>query len=739
MGPPSRDIIKRWMSKIASSDLSINAFFERYESVPFSRAQYFRLKQQMADGQEPGLSTPGRKKLIGEREELFLSGIAASGTVPSIEQLCEMVEAKVGTTVSLSVMHRALQELFPKQPRHRVGRPRTQSRVVITNALGGFELIIAVAYYLKWPERVASVIDAAVRERRRKKVRVRKDLVKRRATGRFSGGYNKRKDLRSQRFASISEKRKTKRWESMAVMHDRATTLHRKCLAILSLPVVTANGSFRNVNVALGQSLGHLCGFDYKQKTITKFLGELKYLGIAERLLRDLPVFWKECWAEDAAAAGPITCYYVDGNTKAVWSSKRVKQNKVTMMGRVMGCLEQVFIHDGMGHPIYFETHSGHGPVGEEILGMFDKIKSAIVDTPNSRTQVCRAIIMDAASNSVGTLRAFAEQQTYNFITSLDDNQWSERKIRHRFSTSRYRYRLATLEDVDIELTDSKDGYMIAVRAIKIDWDNGKQTVLITNLPRGMVDASDVVYAYFRRWPAEELWFKGAKAAVALNRVCGYGKKLVENKRVKDELEKLTARKVKLEKALADELSEIVDIDAQLVALVKRESRLRKQTKIKDGQRSAPAKMQDAIEQFSAEIKRLELAKKRIVKGRPKEFKSYRKTTQEWLRLQSKTTVYQLDVELDQILTYFRVCLAHLSAYFIRHFLGVKAITFAMLFHRINQLQAHVEITRDRRKVTIAANAKDPEMMEMLRGAISKLNELKIRGDHGRVYHFEMN
>lgn len=729
------------MRKIANTGLSIDDFFARYKDIPFSRPQYFRLKKQVAEGREPSLSPPGRKKRIGEREELFLSGVVASGAVPPIAELCEMVEAKLGTAVRRSVMQRALRELFPNHPRSGVGRPRTRSPAIVSNALGGFELIIAVAHYLKWPERVASVIGAAVRERKGKgdRAKARKDLRKRRRRGRFTRGYNRLKSVRGSRFASVSEKRKTKRWASMAIMNDSAATLYRKCLAILSLPVVTANGSVRHVNVPLGQSLKHLCGFDYKQKTITKFLGELKYLELAERLLRDLPAFWKECWKEDSAAsAGRITCFYVDGNTKPVWSGKRIMQNKVTMLGRVMGCLEQVFIHDGLGHPIYFETHSGHGPVGEEILGMFDKIKSAIVEEPGARTQVCRAIVMDAASNSVGTLRAFADQQTYNFITNLDDNQWSERKICQRFTTSRYRERPATLEDVDIELTDSKNGYVIVVRAIKINWDNGKQTVLITNLPRSMVDASDVVYAYFRRWPAEELWFKRAKAAFSINRVCGYGKKLVENERVKKKLEELAAKKQRLEEKLGEELGTIADLDAKLVVLVKRESRLRAQTKIKDGERIVPAKLANELAPIMAEIKRHEAAKKRIIKERPKEFKAYRKTTQEWLRLQSKTTVYQLDVELDQILTYFRVCLAHLSAYFLRYFLDVKAITFAMLFHRINQLQAHVEVTRDTRKVTLVANAKDPEMMELLRGAISKLNDLNIRGDHGRVYRFAM-
>ena len=60
---------------------------------------------------------------------------------------------------------------------------------------------------------------------------------------------------------------------------------------------------------------------------------------------------------------------------------------------------------------------------------MFKKIESAIEDSPGSRISVNRVLVMDGASNSVGTLRAFASQQKYHYITPLDDNQWNKRKI----------------------------------------------------------------------------------------------------------------------------------------------------------------------------------------------------------------------------------------------------------------------------------------------------------------------
>src|SRR2546430_9776005 len=50
--------------------------------------------------------------------------------------------------------------------------------------------------------------------------------------------------------------------------------------------------------------------------------------------------------------------------------------------------------------------------------------------------------------------------------------------------------------DCQLELEDSREkGYLVVVRAIRIDWDHGKTTVLITSLPRETVGASLVVKA----------------------------------------------------------------------------------------------------------------------------------------------------------------------------------------------------------------------------------------------------
>ncbi|ETR68420.1 MAG: hypothetical protein OMM_04576 [Candidatus Magnetoglobus multicellularis str. Araruama] len=738
-----------WIGRIESSTLSISKFFDLYDT-PFSKSQYYIYKQRLKETDisyfKDRRCLGGNRKITYE-QEAFIKGCFKINSDISLEYLQKALKDDFDCEVSLSSISRALTRIAPERTRKAGGRPKTNKKNVVQNALGGFELIIALAYHLKWPQRTADVIcmdiDALTKSERFELNSSLVDKKGKNKNGQFTERYNKRKDLRKNRFAPISDKRQTKNWHSMNIIKDRYATIMRKGLAILSLPIVTNNGQVRNVNLPQGQTLEHFCGFNYKQSSITKFLAELKYLGVSTNLLQDLPVFWRQCWGDTLkdSMIGPLLCYYIDGNTKALWSSKRVKQNKVTMLGRVMGCLEQVFIHDGLGHPIYFETYSGHGPTGEYILELFEKIENVIMEVPDSRTKVIRAIVMDGANNSVKCLRAFASQEKFYYITTLDNNQWNDRRVRSRSYPVRYRYGDATLRDLDIELEDSKEkGYFISVRAIKIDWDNEKRTVLLTNLSRNIVDASEVVFSYFRRWPAQELPFRYDKATVSLSRVAGYGRKKVENLGQREKQNKLALKIATLKEQLKDLIDKINVHENAIINLIPKERRLRAKTKIVEGKRIVPDEISDEFIRCGEKIRYHQRAIKEIEKSHEKEFKTYTKKQREWLRLQGKEYDYAVDVELDQILTYFRASLAHLLAYFIKYYIGgEKKISMVALLHRVIHLHATIEETQDVRNILLQDNHQDPTMMNELRHAIKKLNASKIRGPRGKIMFFSLS
>src|SRR6266513_1715475 len=364
------------VEKIARSPLSVSAYFKRHK-VPFGRSRYFQYKAQLAanglDGLVDGRSGGNRRELTAHAQG-FIRGVHQENPQLSLRQIADRVES----------------------------------------SCGGFEIIGALALHLGWARHTVEMI-VQERERFRRTAayrdeRVWRDREGRNRQGQFTGAYNRRAEICAQRFASVEDKRKGKNYSRMALFQSSEFVLERKCLGLLALPLITLNGLMRSANNPLGNALEHFCGYNYQHHTLDKFLRELKYLGISDRLLREQVWFWRQHWQEFESSGLPFLCYYVDGNTKPLWSKKRVKQNKVTMLGRVMGCLEQVFVHDAFGHPVYLETYAGKAPVGEHILGLFEKIEAAL-EGPGPPLRVRRGIVLDAASNGVETLRAFASQE----------------------------------------------------------------------------------------------------------------------------------------------------------------------------------------------------------------------------------------------------------------------------------------------------------------------------------------
>ncbi|MCD4845023.1 MAG: hypothetical protein K8R25_11115 [Methanosarcinales archaeon] len=164
----------------------------------------------------------------------------------------------------------------------------------------------------------------------------------------------------------------------------------------------------------------------------------MKYLKVSDRLIAATAKFWIDYWRNESPDETYFVCYYIDGNTKALWSSNRCYKGRVTMLGRVMNCLENVFIHDGKGHPLYFQTFQGHADLGKHALSMLTKL-AELLDDPSTHITVKRILVMGGGGNGVKTLRAFEDSDEY-YITILDDNQTNERKFKHIREEIEYKY-----------------------------------------------------------------------------------------------------------------------------------------------------------------------------------------------------------------------------------------------------------------------------------------------------------
>ncbi len=727
------------LQEIADSGLSVAEYFETH-AVPFSRPQYFRYKARFAanglEGLRDGRGRGNHRRLTPDAAG-FLRGAHQANPRLSLQGLCESLGTALGIRVDRSTVSRFLTVVG-----EHVQWPRPVEPDRIFTPCGGFEIIGALALHLGWAKHTAAVIRREGNRFRKsaafQRERSSRDRRGRNALGQFTGEYNRRADIRLSRFASVEEKRAHKNFSRMAVLQAGERVLERKCLGVLALPLITLNGTTRSANGPLGNALAHFCGYNYQHDTLDKFLRELKYLGISERLLRDQVAFWQEQWRTvEASPSGlPFLCYYVDGNTKPLWSKQRVKQNKVTMLGRVMGCLEQVFVHDAFGHPVYLETYAGKAPVGEHVLELFERIEDAL-EGPGPPLRVTRVIVMDAASNGVATLRAFAAQDRYHYITALDDNQWQPRKVREEGRPKRYYYGEATLRDCRLELEDSRDkGYLVVVRAVRIEWDHGKRTVLITSLPKEAVGASLVVKTYFDRWPYEELQFRSMKSFACLNRVAGYGKKRLPDEKVRQTQTELQGRITALRQRLRVPLKAIADQEERLAICIDKERRMHSRGQVVDGKRAVDEPMRPMLKTVVKAMAQCRRQIKSIEAEWATDLHRLRRYEKEWLRLQGKDSVYRIDVELDQIMAYFRVALVNLSSWFLHECLPNHTMALARFLHNILLMSAEIELTKDIRRIRLTRNPKDPAGMARLEPALQQLNDLQIQHLDGRRIEF---
>ena len=146
----------------------------------------------------------------------------------------------------------------------------------------------------------------------------------------------------------------------------------------------------------------------------------------------------------------------------------------------------------------------------------------------------------------------------------------------------------------------------------------------------------------------------------------------------------------------------------------------------------------EQLDSYAKQIRSHEREIKKIENEQLDHFRHLRKHRREWLRLQGKETVYKVDVELDQTLTFHRVSLANLYAYFIKHFLGCQPISTTDLLHRIIHIHATIEQTDNVREIILDYNKKDKLMMEKLSSAIEKMNALNVIGPQGKRMRFSL-
>jgi len=177
-------------------------------------------------------------------------------------------------------------------------------------------------------------------------------------------------------------------------------------------------------------------------------------------------------------------------------------------------------------------------------------------------------------------------------------------------------------------------------------------------VPEVIFSADNVVKSYFDRWPAQELSFRDMKGGVNLHRVVRYGKKLVDNTKVQEKIEQLQWQLSELEQELKAPLNETGGIERDLQSEINEERIYREKSMVEKGERKLSEHDAEILKGIQKEINNLKRKIKKIEKGNEKHFKSLKKKEKELTRSIDKKKIYRVDLELDQIMTCFRISFA---------------------------------------------------------------------------------
>ena len=736
MGEGRTETISVAIKQIANSGQSVREYFATHP-VPFSRVQYYTYCKTLKERGEAGLRDKrknGNYRKVTQAMRDYLTMRVQEEPSISERELRDAIKKRFRTTISKATLN----NLRRSEGMRREKLPAKPER--IRRRSGGGEILTSLVFYSGILDVLSKTIMSRIDEVRespsfRPKKGTGKDHPRSREKGRFTREYNQLKSVRESRFKSIEEKIPKKNFSTMDVFRRSEKTISRYNLALLCLPLVTSNGKSSRVNRVKGNDLRFLCGYNYKDAALDKYLRELKYLKLSERLIVETAKFWLNFWKERYGEESVFVCYYIDGNTKALWSSQRCYKGKVTMLGRVMGCLENVFIHDGRGHPLYFQTFQGHADLGKHALGMITELTRHFDD---SQVSVRRILVIDGGGNSVKAMRAFQGSEE-SFITILDKNQVKDRRFKHKQKPSRYRFGDAELIDCRIELRDSADpDYIYESRAVIVRWDKERESVLVTDIPREVLDASEVTKRYFDRWPMQEKRFRDAKGALNIHRIVGYGKRVENYDSMKEKYTKLRGSIVRLRRKLRVPLAEIEEIGHELEELYLKERKLREKSDIEQGTRRLGAGGAKQLKEYEKQISRCLRSQKAVQKDHKEDFARLQKDTKEAERIRLKDKVYRIDTELDQLMTCFKLSFANLCSLLLAECMNHARYEMLTLFESIFQLNGHSMLRQTEKLIELERNPKEHKVMEEVTECMKKLNNMGIRDLQGHSVRFAM-
>ncbi|GFO97606.1 putative uncharacterized protein [groundwater metagenome] len=170
------------------------------------------------------------------------------------------------------------------------------------------------------------------------------------------------------------------------------------------------------------------------------------------------------------------------------------------------------------------------------------------------------------------------------------------------------------------------------------------------------------------------------KSGVNIHRAVGFTKKLIDNEKVLCNIEKLQGSISEIEKEVESPLSEIKEIEKILQLKIEEERRYRERSIVVKGERKLPELDAKNLMDIQSEINSLKRKIKAIEMDDEKSFNSLKMKKSELVRIIDKKKIYSVDVELDQIMTCFKISFANICCYLLEKCFNGERMTLQQIF-----------------------------------------------------------
>lgn len=700
-----------------------------------------------------------RRYLAGEEKvtpeiEAFVRGLKHANPDLTSEKVAAAVSAHTGVPIAASTLRPFLKRAGLAR---REGRPSGRPPIVEPLALAGAELLKAAAIHTGVVRRLTDEVSAALaRLPAPAPESVRDDRANRDPNGRFLSGYNADQGRGDgelgPRFRSAEEHRNEKDLPAMQVVRLSKEILHRKLLAMVLLPCVIPSPRWEALSHWQGDLLGPLVGFPYQPETLGKFLRELKHAGMAGPLRDAVARYWLGREARAGNLVGAILLYG-DTSTKPVWTHHFSRCVPVAKLGgRIMPATSTISLHTGCGTPVIYRSFSGHVSLPQQVPALLREFEA--IAGPGSAERV---IVMDRESHSIALFKELAAAG-WCYIVPLCTSVTGPKATFDSVSAwEPYRDTGDEVCEGRILLRDSRtqeeDEWVRAVARRRRR--TGKVAWYATNTRKVLFDAPTVIERYFARWPLQEHVFREGTGRIGLDVHHGFGRIKIQNVAVVGAIERLDGRLHALDASLAtakaaqERVGEDGDrwgaVHGRMVAH-RNALRAAFDEVMSEGRGNTPEaretheSVRAADEWLDAQVPQLKkqaAAEQKVERRVGRLLAAQTRANEERTGLERRREVYTIDVELDEVMTAFKLTFMNLAMYFVREFLGKEPVELETLIQAVFSLPGERIRTKHTETIRIWRQPRERRFMPLVEKACEKLSALKLTSAKRRL-RFEL-